>query len=38
MESKDFPAEEGDRFDSNLSTPNYTYHACGESFIAADGD
>ena len=38
VESEDLQAEEGDKVESNLNMPNSTYCACGESFIAADGD
>jgi hypothetical protein len=38
MESEDLTPEDDDRVDDNLKMPNSTYSACGESFIAADGD
>ncbi|KAF9520230.1 hypothetical protein BS47DRAFT_1357705 [Hydnum rufescens UP504] len=38
VEREDLQAEEGDKVERNLNMPNSTYCACGESFIAADGD
>ncbi|KAF9504260.1 hypothetical protein BS47DRAFT_1368918 [Hydnum rufescens UP504] len=38
VEREDLQAEEGDKVERNLNMPNSTYRACGESFIAADGD
>jgi Kyakuja-Dileera-Zisupton transposase/CxC1 like cysteine cluster associated with KDZ transposases len=34
----DEPTPDDDRVEDNLKMPNSTYSACGESFIAADGD
>ncbi|KAF9504947.1 hypothetical protein BS47DRAFT_1368427 [Hydnum rufescens UP504] len=38
VEREDLQAEEGDKVKRNLNMPNSTYRACGESFIAANGD
>jgi hypothetical protein len=38
LESDEPTPEDDDRVEDNLKMPNSTYSACGESFIAADGD
>jgi hypothetical protein len=38
MESSAQTIEDEDKVEDNLKMPNSTYSACGESFIAADGD
>jgi hypothetical protein len=38
MESEVHIVEDEDKVEDNLKMLNLTYSACGESFIAADGD
>ena len=38
MESEAHAVEDEDKVEDNLKMLNSTYSACGESFIAADGD